>query len=57
VPGLSLPAGFDSQQLPLSLQLLGPHFSEERLLQVGHAYQQATTWHKVRPERLEGTHA
>ena len=57
VPGLSLPAGFDSQQLPLSLQLLGPHFSEERLLQVGHAYQQATAWHKARPERLEAPHA
>lgn len=49
VPGLSLPAGFDSQELPLSLQLLGPHFSEERLLQVGHAYQQATNWHTVTP--------
>jgi aspartyl-tRNA(Asn)/glutamyl-tRNA(Gln) amidotransferase subunit A len=49
VPGLSLPAGFDSQDLPLSLQLLGPHFSEDRLLQVGHAYQQATNWHTVTP--------
>ena len=49
VPGLSLPAGFDSQGLPLSLQLIGPHFSEERLLQVGHAFQQITDWHTVRP--------
>jgi aspartyl-tRNA(Asn)/glutamyl-tRNA(Gln) amidotransferase subunit A len=49
VPGLSLPAGFDRQGLPLSLQLIGPHFSEERLLQVGHAYQQITDWHTLRP--------
>ncbi|MEX2160673.1 MAG: Asp-tRNA(Asn)/Glu-tRNA(Gln) amidotransferase subunit GatA [Anaerolineales bacterium] len=49
VPGLALPAGFDSQGLPLSLQLLGPHFSEGRLLQVGHAYQQVTDWHTATP--------
>ncbi|MCL5429493.1 MAG: Asp-tRNA(Asn)/Glu-tRNA(Gln) amidotransferase subunit GatA [Chloroflexi bacterium] len=52
VPGLSLPAGFDHQGLPLSLQLLGPHFSEERLLQVGHAYQQITDWHTMLPMDL-----
>ena len=49
VPGLALPAGFDSQGLPLSLQVIGPHFSEERLLQVGHAYQQTTDWHTITP--------
>ncbi len=49
VPGLALPAGFDSQELPLSLQLIGPHFSEEHLLQVAHAYQQITDWHTVTP--------
>ena len=52
VPGLSLPAGFDHQGLPLSLQLLGPHFTEERLLQVGHAYQQITDWHTLSPMGL-----
>jgi aspartyl-tRNA(Asn)/glutamyl-tRNA(Gln) amidotransferase subunit A len=49
VPGLALQAGFDSRRLPLSLQLIGPHFSEERLLQVAHAYQQITDWHTVTP--------
>jgi aspartyl-tRNA(Asn)/glutamyl-tRNA(Gln) amidotransferase subunit A len=49
VPGLCLPAGFDSQGLPLSLQLLGPLFSEERLLQVGHAFQQVTAHHTFTP--------
>lgn len=49
VPGLSLCAGFDSQKLPIGLQLIASHFAEERLLQVGHAYQQVTEWHKRRP--------
>ena len=49
VPGLSLPAGFDHKELPISLQLLGPLFSEERLLQMGHAYQQVTDWHTITP--------
>jgi aspartyl-tRNA(Asn)/glutamyl-tRNA(Gln) amidotransferase subunit A len=49
VPGLALPVGFDSQGLPVSFQLIGPHFSEERLLQVGHAYQQITDWHTASP--------
>lgn len=52
IPGLSFPIGFDLQKLPISLQLLGPLFSEERLLQVGHAYQQATEWHMVTPMEM-----
>jgi len=49
IPGVSLPVGFDSQGLPIGLQLLGPHFSEELLLQVGHVYQQAADWHTITP--------
>jgi aspartyl-tRNA(Asn)/glutamyl-tRNA(Gln) amidotransferase subunit A len=49
VPGLTLCAGFDSQGLPIGVQLLGPHFSEPRLLQTGHAYQQVTDWHTRHP--------
>lgn len=47
--GLSVPCGFDSQGLPIGLQLLGPAFGEERVLRVGQAYEQATAWHKERP--------
>jgi aspartyl-tRNA(Asn)/glutamyl-tRNA(Gln) amidotransferase subunit A len=50
IPGLNLLAGFDQQNLPIGLQLLGPHFSEERLLQVGHAYQRVTDWHTRTPQ-------
>ncbi len=52
IPGLSLPCGFDTQGLPIGLQLLGPAFEEARLLRVGHAYEQATDWHGRAP-RLE----
>jgi aspartyl-tRNA(Asn)/glutamyl-tRNA(Gln) amidotransferase subunit A len=49
LPGLSLPGGF-VDGLPMGLQLIGPHFSEDRLLCAGHAYQSATDWHKRAPE-------
>lgn len=52
IPGLSLPAGFiennGESPLPAGLQLLGPPFSEETLLRLGFAYQEATDWHKRR---------
>ena len=48
VPAMSIPAGFTGG-LPVGMQLIAPHFQEERLFQVGHAYQQATDWHTKRP--------
>jgi aspartyl-tRNA(Asn)/glutamyl-tRNA(Gln) amidotransferase subunit A len=45
LPALSIPCGFDEKGLPVGLQLMGPHFSEARLLNVAHRYQQATDWH------------
>lgn len=48
LPGISLPAGFHDG-LPVGLQLIGDYFSEPRLLQVSHAFQQATDWHTRRP--------
>ncbi len=53
IPGLSLPAGFDGDGLPIGVQLLGPDFSEARLLQIGRAYEMATEgedWRRQRPE-------
>jgi aspartyl-tRNA(Asn)/glutamyl-tRNA(Gln) amidotransferase subunit A len=52
VPGISIPAGLDSQGLPLGIQLLGPDFSEAALLRIGRAYEQATAgeeWRKQKP--------
>lgn len=44
LPALSTPAGFSSG-LPVGLQLIGPAFSEARLLNVAHQLQQRTDWH------------
>ncbi|MDR2165137.1 MAG: Asp-tRNA(Asn)/Glu-tRNA(Gln) amidotransferase subunit GatA [Zoogloeaceae bacterium] len=49
LPGLSIPCGFDARGLPIGLQLIGNCFDEARLLNVAHAYQQATDWHLRRP--------
>jgi aspartyl-tRNA(Asn)/glutamyl-tRNA(Gln) amidotransferase subunit A len=49
LPALALPCGFSSTDLPLSLQLAGRPFDEATVLRVGHAYEQATDWHRRRP--------
>jgi aspartyl-tRNA(Asn)/glutamyl-tRNA(Gln) amidotransferase subunit A len=46
LPALSIPAGFDNG-LPIGLQLMGKHFSEHRLLNVAHHYQQNSSWHTI----------
>jgi amidase len=45
-PTISVPMGFSGSGLPLSLQLVGRHCEEALLVQVAHAYEQATQWHK-----------
>ena len=50
--GISVPCGFaeaDGQRLPIGLQLLGKALDEARILQIAHAYEQTTDWHKARP--------
>lgn len=48
LPGMSLPAGFE-KNLPVGLQLIGNFWSEGRLLNVAHRYQQVTDWHRRLP--------
>jgi len=50
--GISVPCGFaemDGCRLPIGLQLLGKPLDEMRILQIAHAYEQSTDWHKARP--------
>jgi aspartyl-tRNA(Asn)/glutamyl-tRNA(Gln) amidotransferase subunit A len=49
LPALAVPCGFASSGLPLSLQLAGRPFDEATVLRAGHAYEQATEWHRRRP--------
>lgn len=49
VPGISFPVGFDGKGLPIGMQLIAPHFREDLLLKATHVYQQATDWHKRKP--------
>jgi len=56
VPGLTLPAGFDSEGLPIGVQLIGPDFSESTLFRVGRKYEIETEnkqWRRVRPRVIE----
>jgi aspartyl-tRNA(Asn)/glutamyl-tRNA(Gln) amidotransferase subunit A len=48
VPGLSVPIGF-ADGLPVGMQILGPHFSEDLLYRVGYAYQEQHPWWKKSP--------
>jgi aspartyl-tRNA(Asn)/glutamyl-tRNA(Gln) amidotransferase subunit A len=48
LPGISVPCGF-SDRLPVGMQLIGPHFSEETLLRTAHAYEATTEWTSARP--------
>jgi aspartyl-tRNA(Asn)/glutamyl-tRNA(Gln) amidotransferase subunit A len=49
IPGISLPAGLSREGLPIGLQLLGPPFGEPQVLQVAHAFEQATDFHRRKP--------
>ncbi len=49
LPGMSIPAGFADGK-PVGLQIIGNAFSESRLLNVAHQYQQATDWHRRMPQ-------
>jgi len=49
ISGLSVPCGFDNENLPIGLQILGPQFGEQTIFDFGHAYQNVTDWHEKRP--------
>ncbi len=48
LPAINAPVGFDANNLPVGLQLIGNYWSESQLLSIVHQYQQATDWHTKR---------
>jgi aspartyl-tRNA(Asn)/glutamyl-tRNA(Gln) amidotransferase subunit A len=48
LPAISVPCGFTAGGLPIGMQIAGPHWREDLVLQLAHAYERATGWHKGR---------
>jgi aspartyl-tRNA(Asn)/glutamyl-tRNA(Gln) amidotransferase subunit A len=53
LPGISVAAGMDRDQLPIGLHLIGRYLDEATILNAAHQYQQATDWHKMVPRGFE----
>lgn len=49
IPTISIPCGFSASGLPIGIQISGPRLGELDVLALGHAYQQATSWHRMAP--------
>jgi len=50
LPGMSVPCGFDTDGMPIGLQLVSNVLREDLLFEVGHAYEQSTNWHQQQPK-------
>lgn len=50
IPSISIPCGMSTNNLPIGLQIAGPHCAEALIYQVAHAYEQATPWHTMHPK-------
>ncbi|MBK1658538.1 amidase [Paracraurococcus ruber] len=48
-PTITLPCGFTERGTPIAFQFVSRHFEEDLLTRAGHAYQQATDWHRRHP--------
>lgn len=53
LPGMSVPAGFGANDLPVGLQLIGNYWQEGRLLHTAQAYQRATDFHLRSPQAFQ----
>ena len=52
LPAISLPCGFTQAGLPIGMQIIAAPLQETKILQLAHAYEQATAWHKRQPRTL-----
>ncbi|MFQ5771848.1 MAG: amidase family protein, partial [bacterium] len=49
IPSVSVPCGFDENDLPIGLQILAPAFAEDKLLRIARMFEAQTDWHKKKP--------
>ena len=54
LPGLSVPAGFDKAGMPIGVQIIGPALGDQKVLNIGYAFQQMTDFHRKRPGGAQG---
>ncbi len=50
IPAISVPCGFDHNNLPIGLQILTPAFTEDKLLRIARMYEAQTDWHRAKPD-------
>lgn len=50
LPGINVPCGISKEGLPIGMQIIGPQFAEERIVNVAYQYEQATEWHTHKPK-------
>ena len=48
-PAISVPMGFSANGLPVGIHIMGNRYDEMTVFTIGHAYEQMTRWHTVRP--------
>lgn len=53
IPAIALPCGFDAAGMPIGMQLLGAVWSDDKLVNLAHAYQMHTDWHEHVPTHKE----
>ena len=52
LPAMSIPAGI-SDNMPVGLHIIGNYWTEERLLNIAHQFQNQTDWHKKAPKGVD----
>jgi len=50
VPAMSIPAGFTKDNLPVGMQIIGPHLGEGKIIEIADAFQRVTDWHLKKPK-------
>ena len=53
LPGMSIPCGFGTNNMPVGLHIVGNYFAEAKMLNIAHRYQRATDWHRREPEGFQ----